>query len=91
MIQDYIIRINLKRSIDPERLEEWIEANNPEDGDITIETVHGEHVMERGSDVQLECPKCGNGAHYRSTVNGVARFHHSDRQCQMQPEEVPDP
>lgn len=84
---DVIVRVEYRTGLDPERLDEYVEANYPADETVVIEDAEsGEELYRQGNNVPYDCPVCGKSAYSMSVVHGIKRWHHGDSLCRRQTE-----
>lgn len=78
-LQTVIVRTAEKMELPPDRIEDYLRANYPEDQYVRVEdAVTGEIVDAQGEEPSFTCGVCGEDAHGMSTIDGVKRWHHHD-------------
>lgn len=88
--REYIVHTERRVSIDPDRLEEWVDANYDDEAYVRITTPHGTEVFVRNTPLDFECPVCGAETSMLKISGGTREWIHTgeDQSCTL--EEVDD-
>lgn len=81
---NYLIRTRFTKNIDPNRIEEWLDANYTDEFVEVVDRQTGDTVAMQGNDpVPFVCPECGEPAYSILTSGGVKTYSHvnSDEDC----------
>lgn len=83
---EYNVYTERRVAIDPDRLEEWVDANYDDETHVHIRTKHGSTVLSRGEPVEYECPVCSRNTSLIKTTGGEREWIHidEDRSCTLE-------
>ena len=84
--REYIVHTERRVSIDPDRLEEWVDANYDDQAYVRITTPHGTEVFVRNTPLDYECPVCGAATSMLKISGGSREWIHTGdgRSCTLE-------
>lgn len=83
---EYNVHVERRVEIEPDRLEEWVDANYDAEDHVYVRTKHGAIVLSRGEPIGYECPVCGRNTSLIQMTGGEREWIHidEDRSCTLE-------
>lgn len=83
---EYNVHAKRRVEIEPDRLEEWVDANYDAEDHVYICTKHGAVALSCGEPIGYKCPVCGRNTSLIKMTGGEREWIHidKDRSCTLE-------